>query len=407
MYPRYLKNRMLDFIKHSPVTLLLGGRQTGKTTFVKKLMKECSYQYISLDDLRYLSSAKDDPIAFLNQFKGPVIIDEIQRAPQLALPIKQKVDENREPGLFILTGSSNPLKSSKLSDSLAGRMFILNLYPLSQSELYSQNSSFLQSCFHSEFKNQYEKTQKDTWLEKLLVGGFPTVQSLPFDMKEEWMNAHLRILLERDIQELTQLRKLGELPLLMKLLAARSASLLNLSEISRSSGIAYATLTEYFALLEALFLIERVPAFHKNRTKRLVKSPKLFLADTGMMSFLLGVGKERLIQDSSLLGHFFETFVFLEIQKLISFSKERISIYHYRTTVGMEVDLILENPAGQFIAVEIKSSETVQASDFKHLKALKEEFQGEMLKGIVIYPGHETISFGKEFFAVPLSSLWS
>lgn len=407
-YPRHLKSKILRFLEASPVVLLTGGRQTGKTTLIKEIAAEKKCEFISLDNLRFLSSARQDPMGLLEQYPSPLIIDEIQRVPELALPIKLKVDENRTPGMYLLTGSSNPLVAPRLNDSLAGRMFILHLWPLSQAELRSSQPQFLELLFSPKWTpGKYERWSKDEMIFTLLKGGYPSVQTFPLDLREEWFNNHLRTLLERDIQDLAQIKKLDELPNLLQLLAHRSGSLLNLAEISRTIGIPQSTLSLYFTLLEALFLIIRQPGWHKNPTKKMTKSPKLYGMDSGMIAYLMGIDKKRLLSDPSLLGRLLETFVVIEIEKLMGWSSLRLQSYHYRTATGIEVDLILENRAGELVGIEIKSGETIHSDDFKGLRHLKEEMGSSFIRGIVLYPGNDIVSFGENLYALPMSSLWS
>jgi len=405
-YPRYLKNKILNGLRESPVVLLTGGRQTGKTTLMKELALSEHFEFITLDNLRYLNSARQDPMGFLEQFPAPLMIDEVQRAPELSLPIKLKVDESRASGMYALTGSSNPLVAPRLNDSLAGRMYIYHLWPLSQVEINHKNSSFLKVLFDQDWSPEtYLRIDKQELMQMLLKGGYPSVQGLKPDSAEEWFNNHLRTLLERDVQDLANIRKLDELPKLIQLLAHRSSALMNISDLSRTSGISHTTLSFYLTLLEALFLIIRQPAWHKNVTKRMTKSAKNYLVDTGMMAYLIGADEKRLLNFPSIFGMLLETFVVIEIEKLISFGLLRLQSYHYRTASGVEVDLILENRAGEIVGIEIKSSETVRSDDFKGLRHLQAEMGDSFIRGIVLYPGNDVIPFGEGLYALPLAAL--
>ena len=407
-YARFLKPKILNALDASPIVLLMGGRQTGKTTLMKEIAQERGMDYISLDDIRYLNGARADPIGFLEQFKRPLIIDEIQRAPELALSIKQKVDEGRTSGMFALTGSSNPLVAPKLSDSLAGRMFILQLWPLSQAEIRGNQPHFLNLLFDREWvPGIYTRWGREEMIQSLLVGGYPSVHTLIPSMQEEWFNSLLRTLLERDIQDLAHIRKLEELPILMQVLADRSSSVLNMAEVARTIKMPNTTLSFYLTLLEALFLILRQPAWHKNSTKKMSKSPKAYVVDPGMMAFLIGADANRLLAQPSLLGKLLETFVVIELEKLIGWSSMRLQSYYYRTATGIEVDVILENRAGELVGIEIKSSETVRTDDFDGLRSLKEHVGSQFIRGIVLYPGADTISFGGNMYALPITSLFS
>lgn len=406
-YPRYLKEKILNSLDASPIVLLTGGRQTGKTTLMKEIALERKFEFITLDNLRYLSSAREDPMGLLEQFDNPLIIDEVQRAPELALPIKLKVDEARRPGMYALTGSSNPLVAPLLNDSLAGRMFILHLWPLSQAELRKTAPTFLEMLFAEKWQaRKYERWDKKEMIASLLQGGYPPVQTLSSEMREEWFNNHLRTLLERDIQDLAHIRKLEELPNLMQLLANRSSALTNVAELSRTIKIPNTTLNIYLTLLEALFLVVRQPAWHKNQTKKITKSPKTYVVDPGIMAYLIGADEKRLLSFPAILGMLLETFVVVEIKKLMSWSPFRLQSYHYRTATGIEVDLLLENRAGQIVGIEIKSSETVRPDDFNGLRHLQEQLGDIFVRGIVLYPGADVVPFGDRLYALPLSSLF-
>ena len=347
-YPRYLKTKVLKSASASPAIFLTGGRQTGKTTLMKEIAKEHSFDYITFDDIRVLSSIRSDPIGVLQQYLNkPLIIDEMQRVPEIALPMKFTIDNNRKNGMYLLTGSSNPLVVPKLNDSLAGRLFILQLWPLSYAEILQiERPMFLENLFLKKWPNSnFRRWSKEEMISIILKGGYPTVQDIANDIKEEWFNNHLRTLLERDIQDLAQIKKLDELPLLMQTIANRSGSLLNISELSRTTKIPYTTLNFYLTLLEALYLIIRQPSWHKNHTRRITKSTKIYVTDTGLASFLIGANEKRLLAMPTLLGALVETFVVMEIEKLMSFSSMYLSSYHYRSTTGQEVDIVIENKA--------------------------------------------------------------
>ena len=322
--------------------------------------------------------------------------------------MKVAIDENRHNGMYLLTGSSNPLVVPKLNDSLSGRLFILQLWPLSYAEILQiPPPQFLENLFLEKWPNQsFRRWPKEELISVILKGGYPTVQNISRDIRDEWFNNHLRTLLERDIQDLAQIKKLDELPLLMQTIANRSGSLLNISELSRATKIPYTTLNFYLTLLEALYLIIRQPSWHKNHTRRITKSTKIYITDTGLASFLIGADEKRLLAMPSLLGALLETFVVMEVEKFLSFSSAYLSSYHFRSNAGHEADLVIENKAGEIVGIEIKSSETVREDDFKGLKKLKEE-SSNFLRGFVLYPGDEFIPFGKDLFALPMSSLFT
>lgn len=407
-YPRYLKNSLLQAFKVSPVTLLIGPRQTGKTTLIKELGKELKMHYITLDTLTQLAAAQEDPEGFVAALTLPVIIDEVQRAPQIALPIKLAIDEARKAGAFGLTGSANPLIAPKLNDSLAGRMFILHMWPLSMSEIQNTTSRFLELAFDS--KATFSKggyLDRNSLIESLSAGGYPDALSLDARMRDLWYENLLTTILERDVKDLANIARPRDMSKLLNILAARSSNLLNIAELSRTASMPYTTLTQYMLLLEALFLVVRQPAWHLNRTKRLIKMPKLYFGDTGLLINQLRVGKTLIAEEGRLLGAILENFVFLELKKMSTWSLDAIEMYHYRTQTGFEVDIVLENRAGEIIGIEVKASETISSQDWKGLDVLGEEMGDKMIRGIILYLGKEIVAFRKNYLAIPLSTLWN
>ena len=407
-YTRNLKDRVEMALGVSPVVLLTGARQTGKTTLVKELGELHGFNYVSFDDLTFLAGARNDPAGFLSNLSKPLILDEVQRVPEIILPIKLDVDIRNLPGQYILTGSANPLVVPKLNDSLAGRMIVLNLWPFSRGEFLRKKETFLDTIFHPDWMPGHYATWAQTdMLDVLISGGYPRMQNLLPIMRREWCNSHLMTILERDAQDISNITRLKELPFLIQLLAARTSQLFNVAEVGRVAGIPYATITLYLHLLEALFLMVRQPAWHTNRSKRLVKMPKLYLADTGLLCYLLGVDQEALTTNTTLLGQILENFVVQELRKQSTWSEKQIRLYHFRTTSGAEVDIVLEDSRGNVVGIEIKNSGTVRAHDFKGLEALAEDAGEQFIRGIVFYTGDAVVPFGKNLFALPMSGVWS
>lgn len=407
-YARHLLPALKKTLRRSPVVFLTGARQTGKTTLVSELAKESGSPVVSFDDLNFLSAATHDPKNFITSLPKPAILDEIQRVPELFLSIKQDVDLHRAPGRYLLTGSSSPLLLPKISDSLAGRMEILKLSPFSQGELIQKEESFLDALF-LETLSPFQGTSlpKEILAEMFLCGGFPVMQK--FEEEEDmeaWCNGYISTLLQKDVQELAKIEGLFRLPNLLKLLASRVGNLLNSAELSRTSGIAASTLHRYLHLLEALFLLDFLPPCSLNLGKREVKSPKTFLLDTALLCFLLGANRQRLISQSNMLANIFENFVISELKKQSGWCRQRIDFYHFRSQTGIEVDIIAENRAGKYVGIEVKSSSTVTFADFKGLLHIQKSSPKNFLRGIILYPGAETIPFGKDLTAIPLTALW-
>ncbi len=412
MFQRHLKSKILDAIEFMPVILLRGARQTGKTTLVKSIAKsekKLNYNYLSFDHLPTLMAATNDPISFISRIKKPVILDEIQRVPELFLPIKSDVDENRIPGRYLLTSSADPLLIPKLGDSLAGRMRLLTLWPLSQGEIEGKKETFLDHVF-SQSPFSTAKTfpcSKDDLLSRMIKGGYPAPLLMKTEkQRNDWFNDYISLVLQKDILDLSKIENITQMPNLMMLLASRVGGLLNTEEISRSIKLSAMTLQRYIDLLKTLFLVYLLPPWHKNLGKRLVKSPKVYLNDTALQLYLLNIDLDRLIKDQHIIGKVTENFVVLEILKQISWCNINIEMFHYRDYSNYEVDIILEGPGGDLVALEIKSSQTILSDDFKGLRKFQEIAGSKFLQGILLYTGEKVIPFGEKLTAVPISALW-
>ncbi len=391
----------------TPVVLLNGARQTGKTTLAQELASAPESQYFTLDDAATLGLAAGDPSGFIRNLGGPVVIDEIQKAPELFPAIKLAVDKDRRPGRFLLTGSANVMTLPRLSESLAGRMEIIPLFPFSAGELAGHRESFVNRLFDGTMGKAKPILTKEDLELRLVRGGYPeAIQRTDDDRRGAWFASYISTILQRDVRDLARVDGLHALPNLLKLLAARASGLLNLADVSRDAGLPHTTLTRYLALLETVFLVHRLPAWSPSLGKRLVKAAKLHLVDTGLACHLIGTDAKRLTDDRSLLGKMLETFVVGELRKQLSWAAPRTALYHYRTAAGAEVDVILEKPDGSVAGVEVKASATVGTSDFAALKELRDQLGKKFVTGAVLYTGDKLIPFGDKLWLVPLPVLW-
>lgn len=392
----------------TPVVLLNGARQTGKTTLAQAIANRTGAQYFTLDDVVTLGLAAGDPNGFIRNLKGPVVIDEIQKAQELFPAIKLAVDRDRQPGRFLLTGSANILTLPRLSESLAGRMEIIPLFPLSAGELSGHSERFVPLLFDGTVGQTRLRRDNVDLTAALVRGGYPEIlQRSSDERRSAWFAAYISTILQRDVRDLAQVDGLHALPNLLKLLAARGSGLLNLSDVGRDAGQAHSTLTRYLVLLETVFLIHRLPAWSHNLGKRLVKAPKVHLVDSGLACHLLGTNAARLMEDRPLLGRLLESYVVAELRKQISWATPGISLYHYRTATGSEVDVVLEDRSGAICGVEVKASATVGPSDFAALKALQEQLPKKFRAGVVLYTGDQVVPFGDRLWLMPVSSLWT
>jgi len=410
MYIRHILPLLNEALADTPVVLLNGARQTGKSTLAQSLSTGNNRRYFTLDDHVTLAAAKSDPDGFIAGLSGPVTLDEVQRVPELFLAIKASIDRDRSPGRFLLTGSANVLLLPGIADSLAGRMEILSLWPLSNAEIAGSPTINLVDWLFDGPMNTLKISPCDRaqLIEKLLCGGYPEVVSRSSPRRRAaWFNSYLQAIMQRDVRDLANVEQLTEIPNLIQLLSTRSASLLNFAEISRSSGLPQTTLKRYFSLLETLFLVYRLPSWERNLGKRLVKAPKVFLPDSGLLAHLVELSPERLAIEAGLPGSLVETFVLSEILKHLAFSERQLTLWHYRTQSNIEVDFILENRLGKLTGIEVKASHTVGSKDFNGLRHLKETEPQFFQRGIVLYSGREVVPFGDDLYAVPLSMWWA
>lgn len=412
MHARHITPQLIAALADTPVVVVNGARQSGKSTLVQTLAEAGAgpRRYLTLDDHVVLQAAKSDPAGFINGLQGPVTLDEVQRAPELFLPIKAAVDRNRQPGRFLLTGSVDVMLLPGMADSLAGRMEVLSLWPLSCAEVAdSPDINRADALFLGDWSRlNVPPCERQALVAQLLAGGFPdAVARANGARRTAWFDAYVQAILQRDVRDLANIEQLTEIPNLLQLLATRSATLLNFAELSRTAGLAQSTLKRYFALLEMLFLVVRLQPWERNPGKRLVKAPKVFLPDSGLLCHFMAATPESLAAKPGLPGGAVETFVLSELLKHVAFSKQGLSLWHYRTQTNIEVDFILENRLGQITGIEVKASATVDGKDFKGLRHLQETEASIFQRGIVFYAGREVVPFGDKLWAMPLSLWWA
>jgi len=408
MIQRKIKSKLLEALTDSPVVLIHGARQTGKSTLVKHIAEnDYPAKYLTFDDAGILSAAQNNPHDFISGYSDNLVIDEVQRVPEIFLAIKSFVDKKRKAGKFILTGSANVLLLPKVSESLAGRMEILNLFPFSQSEISSANINFIDKLFGNDLKLNNILRKKNDLANKVLTGGFPEMLTRKDRTRQNaWFKSYITTILHRDVRDIANIEKLSELPKLLSLFASRAGTLLNFAELSRSSAIPQTTLKRYVGLLEAIFMIHILPAWSGNLSKRLIKTPKLYLNDTGLLSHLVGFEPDKILSDALSWGRLLENFVLMELMKQASWSKFNLSLYHFRSASGQEVDFVVERSDGKLIAIEVKATSKISSADFKQVKTFANETGKKFLKGIVFYTGREAIPFAKNLFALPVDLLW-
>lgn len=406
-YPRCLHPRIIEALADSPVVLIHGPRQCGKTTLARQVGEETGFVYLSFDDDVQRAAAQADPVGYVADLPQRVILDEVQRVPELFTSLKAEVDARRKPGRFLLTGSANVLLVPKLSDSLAGRMEILRLHPLSQVELSGKTSDFLSTLFGSAFKSGPSGSRLGRMLaERAAAGGYPAaLVRATARRRTAWYRDYANTLISRDIRDLARISELGALPRLLALAAGQTACLVNVSELAAPFQVSRPTIREYVTLLSRIFLLEELPSWHNNRLSRLIKTPKLHVGDTGLACTLLGLDAEMLWKDRALFGRILETFIFQELRRQASWHEETVSFSHFRDKDKVEVDIVLEC-AGKLAGVEVKATATVISNDFKGLRKLQDAAQKNFAAGVVLYDGEAVVPFGNRLYAVPISRLW-
>jgi len=406
LYPRFIKPQLKDALKDTPVILLHGPRQSGKTTLALDVGSN-KYNYITFDDEAELAAAKRDPKGYIEDLPPYCILDEIQRVPEIFPSIKLVVDRDRYPGRFLLTGSANILAIPRLSESLAGRMEIINLRPLAQTEIEGVNSLFLQNIFNGKIKANFKKRLGDQLFDRLVAGGFP--EPLTRDNQKRrraWYNNYLNVMVQKDITEFSNIQYGEEIPTLLKRLANNTANLVNVAELNKGLSFDAKTAKKYIHILTQLFLVDALPPWYTNRNKRLIKTPKIHLCDTGLLCALSALSKKHLIKDRATTGHVVESFIYNELIKQADWHDDDLQFFHYKDRDANEVDIVIQNDAGELIGIEVKLAASVNDSDFKGLRLFQKQHPTRFLGGYILYDGERTLPYGNGFKAIPIQALW-
>ena len=407
LYPRHTEPRLEEALADSPVVLIHGPRQCGKTTLALMVGERRGYEYVNFDDDVALTAAEADPAGFVADLPERVVLDEVQRVPALFAAMKRAVDRRRVPGRFLLAGSANVLLVPKLADSLAGRMQIIRLHPLAQCELEGRRSGFLDALFAGRFKTRQVERLGRNLGARVVAGGYPAaVARRSGPRRAAWYRDYLEALVQRDVRDLARIASLDALPRLLALGASQTARLLNVTDLAAPFQLSRPTIGDYVTLLERVFLLERLPPWHSNRLSRLIKTPKLHVCDTGLACALLRADAAALAADRALLGQLLETFVFQELRRQASWHEEPLSFFHYRDKDGAEVDIVIEQGARTLAGVEVKAGGTVTPADFRGLRRLRDAAGKRFKGGVVLYDGETSASFGDGLHAVPVRALW-
>lgn len=406
LYPRTIEPRIAEALQDTPVVLLAGPRQAGKTTLVRRIAEKQGLRYLTLDDELTLLSAREDPVGMIRSVDRAVI-DEIQRVPQLLLAIKKSVDQDRRPGRFLLTGSANLMALPTVADSLAGRMETLSLLPLSQSEIESRSTNWMDAVFAGRILQIAQPDLGDDLVERVLRGGYPeAILRVSAKRRLAWARQYIDAIIQRDVRDVAGIDKVDHLPRFLRALAQTAGRMCNYSQLGGQVGLDGKTASRYVGVFERMYLLKRIDVWSRNRLNRVVKTPKLQFIDSGLLATLLDLTTEEVQQDRTRFGNVLETFVFGELLKHATAADDDYRLMYYRDADKFEVDVVIENAAGKLVCIEVKAAATIRESDLRGLKKLA-GLAGEQFKmGVLLYDGTETMPLGDGIWAAPLSTLW-
>lgn len=408
MIERRLRPIVVEALDDTRVVVVLGARQVGKSTLVQQIASsDRPATLLTLDDQATREAALDDPTGFVAGLEPPVVIDEVQRASDLLLAIKMRVDQHQAPGQFLLTGSANILTAPRIADALTGRAEYLRLTPFSQGELLGTPEAFIPMLFRGRWPQiTGAEVGRAAYAGRIATGGYPAATGRSAARRERFFASYLDTIIDRDLRTIARVHDSANVRSLLSALAATSASLLKVEGLARDLGLAPNTVRAHLALLETLFLSQRAPAWSSNLLSRVVKTPKAYVADTGLLCHLIGADERRLARDGEVAGPVFETFVATEVARQITWQDNAPRQYHYRDREGREVDIILERRDGTVAAIEVKSAASASPSDFRGLRHLRDRLGDRFTAGVLLYTGPNTVPFGDRLAAVPFSGLW-
>lgn len=399
----------MEALSDSRAAAILGARQVGKSTLVAQIAsEEHPARLISLDDDATAAAAQADPTGFIADIDGPVAIDEIQRAPELLLAIKRRLDADQSRGQFLLTGSANILSLPTVADALPGRVEYLTLWPLSHGEMHGVRERFIDELFAGRFPRLTEAPVGRRALAPTLVtGGYPEAQGRSGRGRTRFFSSYIASIIGRDLDDIANVRNVENIERLLFVIAARSGGLTSFHGIGKDLQLDANTVRSHTKILEDLFLVRQLKPWHGNLGSRQIKSSKTYVVDSGMLAHLIGADEQRIIEDGAIAGTMLESFVAMELLRQADWADRPVQLFHYRDKQQREVDLVIERHGGEAIGIEVKASATPAAADFKGLRYLRDNLGSRFKMGVVLHTGADTLPFGDRLAAVPVSGLWS
>ncbi|MBB5777710.1 ATP-binding protein [Nonomuraea jabiensis] len=410
LFSRRAQAMTLEALADTRVVVVNGARQVGKSTLASLIAGRVDdARQLYLDDPAILAAAEEDPVAFVRH-DALLLIDEIQRAPQLLLPIKHEVDRDPRAGRYLLTGSARLLDLRDLPDALPGRTETIELWPLSQGEIDSAPDGFVDYVFtHGvDVSMRPCSLRKPDYVDRALRGGYPeAVRRDPGRRRNRFFDSYITDLITRDVRQISDIERPAEMRRLLSVIAARMGGLAVVQSIAGDVGLPRVTLSRYLDLLELVFVIKRIPAWSSNLTRRAISTPKLLVTDSGLGGRLIGMSPERARDVTAPIGPLLENFAIGEVARQLTWANEPVQLFHYRDRDKVEVDVVLEHASGEVIGIEIKAAETVRGDDFRGLRHLADRLGARFRAGFVLYTGEQVLPFGERLRALPMASLWT
>jgi predicted AAA+ superfamily ATPase len=407
-FERHARPLVVEALSDTRVVFVMGARQVGKSTLTTSIAeRDHPARVLTLDNDATRAAANADPTGFVAGFEGPAVIDEVQRVPDLLLAIKEAVDRDASPGRFFLTGSANVLTNRRVKEALTGRMELIRLWPLSQSEIHGSGRNFVDALFSGELSQIDDAVVgRAAFVEIVAAGGYPEALAREGRRRQTWFRDYVETTLDRDLRDVSDALKLEAMPRLLRLLAAQSAGLLNYKTIADRLQLHPDTVRSYVELLETVFLVRNLPAWRPGLGNREVHAPKVHLVDSGLLAHLLAADERRIAKDDQVTGKLLESFVALEIVKHTDWAHTDARVYHYRDGRD-EVDLVLESRSGDLVAIGVKASASIGAPDWRALAKLRDRTGERFRAGVLIHAGRQTLPLGDRLWSLPISGLWA